>query len=127
MSFGNTIKQIKTEIQSITAKLHNIHGVYGFGSFFRSEHYNDVDILVVTSPDCKDTLSIFYLINKKLQRIDENLEIDLTLLTYDEFIEKPLIEIDALTLIYVSFKDDLNFISSDNYSIHKSIQADQAK
>jgi predicted nucleotidyltransferase len=100
-------------IQSITSKSHNIYGVYGFGSFFRDDQYNDVDILIVASPECRDTLSLFYSVREQLQIVDENLNIDLTLLTYSEFLTKPLLESNSLTEIYVN---------SNNCSINASCQ-----
>jgi predicted nucleotidyltransferase len=104
---------MKTEIQSITAELHDIYGVYGFGSFFRGDQYNDIDILIVASPVCRDTLSLFYLAKERLQKADKSLDIDITLLTYTEFLAKPLLEIDSLTEIYTSFKDVLSSVSEE--------------
>ena len=48
MSTGLTIKKMKTEIQNILSGHHNLFGVYGFGSFFRSTEYNDIDLLLVS-------------------------------------------------------------------------------
>jgi predicted nucleotidyltransferase len=101
------------EIQSITAKLHNIYGVYGFGSFFRGDQYNDIDVLIVATPACGDTLSLFYLVKERLQKIDQSLDIDITLLTYSEFLTKPLFEIDSLTEIYISSEDVLSSVSDE--------------
>lgn len=104
---------MKTEIRSITAELHDIYGVYGFGSFFQGELYNDIDVLIVASPVCRDTLSLFYSAKERLQKIDQSLDIDITLLTYSEFLAKPLLEIDSLTEIYTSSKDILSSISDE--------------
>jgi predicted nucleotidyltransferase len=90
------------EIQFITATLRDIYGVYGFGSFFRGDQYNDIDILIVASPVCEDTLSLFYLAKERLQEIDQSVDIDITLLTYSEFLTKPLLEMDSLTEIYIA-------------------------
>ena len=86
------------EIRSTIAGLPNIYGVFGFGSYFRGEPHNDIDILVVSSPYCRNTLELFYQVKEGLGRVDDS--IDLTLLTYREFIEKPLIEHDQLIEIY---------------------------
>jgi predicted nucleotidyltransferase len=104
---------MKTEIQSITAELHDIYGVYGFGSFFRGNQYSDIDILIVASPICGDTLSLFYLVKERLQKIDQSINIDITLLTYSEFLTRPLFEIDSLTEIHISSKDVLVGSSDD--------------
>lgn len=105
---------MKTEIQSITAELHDIYGVYGFGSFFRSAaRYNDLDILIVASPVCEDTLSLFYLAKERLQEIDKSIDIDITLLTYSEFLTQPLLEMDSLTEIYTVSKDLLLSVPDD--------------
>jgi predicted nucleotidyltransferase len=101
------------EIQSITAELHDIYGVYGFGSFFRGDQYNDIDILIVASPVCEDTLSLFYLAKERLQEIDQSIDIDITLLTYSEFLAKPLLEMDSLTEIYIGSESLLSSISND--------------
>jgi predicted nucleotidyltransferase len=113
MNSGHIIKKIKKEIQSITAELHDIYGVYGFGSFFRSDRYNDIDILIVASPVCEDTLSLFYLAKERLQEIDQSIDIDITLLTYSEFLTKPLLEMDSLTEIYTVSKDVLLSVPDD--------------
>jgi predicted nucleotidyltransferase len=104
---------MKTEIQSITAKLHDIYGVYGFGSFFRGDQYNDIDILIVASPVCEDTLSLFYLLKERLEEIDKSIDIDIILLTYSEFLTKPLLEMDSLTEIYTGSEDVLSSVSDD--------------
>ena len=77
MNSGHIIKKMKMEIQSVTTELHDIYGVYGFGSFFRGDLYNDIDILIVASPSCEDTLSLFYLIKNKLQKVVPSLYIDI--------------------------------------------------
>ena len=108
---------MKTETQAITAEVHDIYGVYGFGSFFRGDQYNDIDILIVASSVCKDTLSLFYLLKERLEEIiDESINIDIILLTYCEFLTKPLLEMDSLTEIYTSSKDALSSVS-DNQPI----------
>jgi predicted nucleotidyltransferase len=101
------------EIQFITAELRDIYGVYGFGSFFRGDQYNDIDILIVASPICEDTLSLFYLAKERLQEIDQSIDIDITLLTYSEFLAKPLLEMDSLTEIYIGSESLLSSISND--------------
>ena len=101
MSIGITINEIKTAIRLAIADLPEVNAAYGFGSFFRGEAvYGDIDVLVVASPHCGDTLILYYLVRKRLKAIGDLF--DLTLLTYGEFQRKPLLEHDSLTEVYVA-------------------------
>ncbi len=99
MTIGLTINEIQTAIRSAIVDLPDVTAVYGFGSFFRGEAaYRDIDVLVVVSPYCEDTLTLYYMVRQRLQAIGDLL--DLTLLTYEEFQRKPLLEHDSLTEVY---------------------------
>lgn len=101
MSTGPTIKEIKTEIQSTLSGQHNLFGVYGFGSFFRGTEYDDIDLLLVSRKISMSPLEDYYAAKKELEHLSEKfgIEIDITFLTYAEFLRKPLIETDNLVII----------------------------
>ncbi|WP_369406449.1 nucleotidyltransferase domain-containing protein [Candidatus Thiosymbion oneisti] len=98
---GLTIKKIKKEIQS-TLTGDDIYGVWGFGSFFREERYNDIDILIVVKPGSKNALGEYYESKKRLDEISEKIgvPIDMTFLTYTEYCERPLLEMNNLLTIF---------------------------
>jgi predicted nucleotidyltransferase len=98
MSTGITIKKIKTEIQSIISDKIDVHAVYGFGSFFRSEDSQDIDILFVVRASCNEPLKVFYEIQKSLLVLEKSLGIkfDLLVLTEEEFRERPLRDMDSI-------------------------------
>ena len=88
-----------TEIRSAIADLPDVHSVYGFVSCFRCEAtYRDIDLLVVASFNCGNTLVLYYQVRERLAVIGGLF--DLTVLTYEEFQRKPLLEHDSLTEIY---------------------------
>ena len=101
MSTGLTIKKMKTEIQNILSGHHNLFGVYGFGSFFRSTEYNDIDLLLVSKELSSSPLEDYYAAKRGLDLLSERIgvEIDITFLTYAEFLRKPLMEMDTLAVI----------------------------
>ena len=98
MTIGPTINVIRKEIQNIITRLPDVDSAFGFGSFFRSEPYNDIDLLFVLKSNCASNLLVFY----DLQRIVLILEdcyqvrIDFTVLTQREFGEGPLRDMDSL-------------------------------
>ena len=102
MNTGLTIKKIKTEIQSIFIKQPDIFGVYGFGSFFRSQEYKDIDLLLVSKNNSLSPLNTYYCAKPKLDELSKKIgvEIDITFLTYSEYLGKPLLEMDNLVTIY---------------------------
>ncbi|WP_153115032.1 hypothetical protein [Rhodocyclus tenuis] len=99
---GITIKKIETEIRFTALEVSEIKAIYGFGSFFRSQHYNDIDILVVASPLCEDCLSTYYEFRSKIASLGLQLGVvfDITFLTAQEFDERPLLEMDKLVEIF---------------------------
>lgn len=78
--------------------MHDIYGIYGFGSFFRSPVFNDIDILVVAEPNVSSPLELYYQVKRSLQKVSKelNVEIDITFLLHSEFQGRPLIEMDTL-------------------------------
>jgi predicted nucleotidyltransferase len=98
MITGTTIRKTVTAIQSALADLPDVYAVYGFGSYFRDERHNDIDLLVIACPGCLDSLALFYEVRKRLYILEG--PIDITLLTYGEFLGRPLMEHDSLTEIH---------------------------
>lgn len=86
------------EIQYTLLKHHDLYGVFGFGSFFRSDEYNDIDILLVSMPDANSPLDTYLEAKRSLDMLSNKIEvqIDITFLTYSEFLSKPLLEHDNL-------------------------------
>lgn len=105
VSFGLTIEKIRTEIQLITSSRRDLEAVFGFGSFFRAEQYNDIDLLAVAVPQCESGLQTYYEVNTALINVGIRLRVrfDITFLTYNEFLEGPLLEMHSLTPLY--FRD----------------------
>jgi predicted nucleotidyltransferase len=91
---------------TVTAQL-DIWAVFGFGSFYRGQPFNDIDLLVVASPCCSTYLEAYYEVRKSFAAALQWLEapIDITFLTYSEFGEAPLLEMDHLKPIYVRRAD----------------------
>ena len=94
MIFGDTIRKIKMEIRAIHIKKRELHSVYGFGSFFRSENANDCDLLLVV----RDSSSNLGLLHAELCETFSalgtklSIDFDLTILTEREHKGSPLRE-----------------------------------
>lgn len=90
------------EIQSITPEVSGINAVYGFGSFFRGEAYNDIDVVAVASPLCRNYLSTYFEFRNKIDSVGTQLDVtfDITFLTEREFAERPLLEMDQLVEVF---------------------------
>jgi len=102
MITGVTTSEIKKEIRCIiTAGQRNVLAVFGFGSHFRGESYRDIDILVVLKPKCGPLLPTYYSLKRALEELSEHLgvAIDLTVLTWEEFADRPLRDMDSLVEI----------------------------
>ena len=89
------------EIQCIHTSEPHLLSVYGFGSFFRSEKYNDCDLLLVIDNDCPclgqihaELYERFFDLGKKLSVV-----FDLTILTEREHKRKPLREHNDLIIV----------------------------
>jgi predicted nucleotidyltransferase len=102
MISGLTIKRIKTEIQIILADSEFVASAWGFGSFFRSSKYNDIDVLVVVECDRNVLLNVSNAIRSAFSDLEASVgvSLDLLILTSREFMERPLIEMDRIVLLY---------------------------
>lgn len=89
------------EIQYTIICQPNIVAAYGFGSFFRHEQYNDIDILLVLKGNRLDLLDTYYSVKHSLKEalLLYKIEPDIICFTEREFNEKPLREMDHLTPI----------------------------
>lgn len=89
------------EIQSYLKEHRNLFGVFGFGSFFRDSHFNDIDLLVVVNDRAKQPLDDFYKVKACLDSLSSKLgiPIDITFLNYTEYSRKPLLESNRLVPI----------------------------
>ncbi len=90
------------EIRSTITADDAIAAIYGFGSFFRGEEYNDVDLLVVASAGCRDLLALYYTVRSRLMILGKALGFSphLTFLTAREFEERPLREMNRLVKLW---------------------------
>lgn len=98
MTTGITISEIKKEIRAIFTGQGDIHSVFGFGSYFRGEPYEDVDVLFVLKSTCESLLPVYYSLQADMLLLGSrwNILIDLTVLTFDEFLARPLRDMDSL-------------------------------
>lgn len=89
------------EIQSIHTKNSNLLSVYGFGSFFRSGHANDCDLLLVVNNDASNLGKLHADLSKEFYSLGSKLliDFDLTVLTEREHKDSPLREHDRLVVI----------------------------
>jgi predicted nucleotidyltransferase len=98
------------EILSISISQPSIIAIYGFGSSFRSDSYQDVDLLaILENESCKDPLihkTINVEIKKALRFIDR--PIDVTVLTEKEATRKPLRESDSFIPIFLKTQNPTN-------------------
>lgn len=101
MNTGTIRRKIKTEIRSRLQDRSEIFGIFGFGSFFRCDSFNDVDVLIVVYDDCECPLKVFYDVKNILDEIGLMfaVPIDITYLSYTEYSRKPLRESDNLVPI----------------------------
>ena len=101
MNIGTIRKEIKTAIQLRLQGKSEIFGVFGFGSFFRCDCFNDVDVLVVVDNHCDYPLKVFYEVKNILDDIGlkYGVPVDITYLSYSEYSRKPLRESDNLVTI----------------------------
>ena len=98
---GLTTERIGTEIQIIISSRRDIIAVFGFGSFFRSQVYNDIDLLVVAAPHCEKPLDAYYGFCARALELGIRLGVlfDVTFLTSSEYNERPLREMDCLVAL----------------------------
>lgn len=102
MNTGPTKSQIKAEVCTLATEIPGIDSVYGFGSFFRSNIYADIDLVIVFTKDCHNTLAAFeaFLLGSNALGNRLHVKFDVTPLTRNEFARKPLRESDSLVPIY---------------------------
>jgi len=93
---------MKREILSTITKPDELYAIFGFGSFFRNELYRDVDILIVLMASQAYLVPTYDNIRESVQRLSKKSGIifDITVLTIEEFRERPLREMDSLVTIY---------------------------
>lgn len=86
------------EIRSIFIEWPSVCAAFGFGSFFRNEPFNDVDVLFVLQQECQSHLAIYYDLKKTFDNMGERYGVcfDLTVLTEREFSERPLRDMNSL-------------------------------
>jgi predicted nucleotidyltransferase len=102
MTTGITISEMIKEIQSTVTRRDELHSLFGFGSFFRGESHSDIDVLVVLRGNFPNILAAYYKIKENLKSLGGRLDMtfDITALTFEEFLERPLLEMDYLVPIY---------------------------
>ncbi|MFJ3050768.1 nucleotidyltransferase domain-containing protein [Pseudomonas nitroreducens] len=85
------------------SKLLYIDAVFGFGSFFRSEKYNDIDLaIIINCPREQQLENLNKIIDTSRSLSKEiNIPIDITPFTRAEFAENPLREMSSLVTIYL--------------------------
>jgi predicted nucleotidyltransferase len=77
-----------------------LRSVHGFGSFFRNEPHQDVDILAIIDDEESNSLKIYYDLRETLSSTIEGRALDLLMLTLTEFKTKPLKSMNELTPIW---------------------------
>ena len=94
MNSGITKNLIQIELARSLTDIPQIDAVFGFGSYFRGQPFNDVDLAVVFKEDCEDALAVFELVLSRLKESENRLgvHLDITPFTAKEFRERPLRE-----------------------------------
>ncbi|WP_281841546.1 hypothetical protein [Sinisalibacter aestuarii] len=100
-TIGFILGKVKVEIRSILQKRPEIQEVYGFGSFFRNQSFNDIDLLFVLRGDnvsllvaSKEIRSLIFDTSRKL-----GITLDPLILTERELEESPLRDMHELRLL----------------------------
>lgn len=90
-------------IRSTISPRVNVTAAFGFGSFFRAEQYNDVDVLLVVDTNIDELLQITKALRSDFQSLGRSLDIifDLKIFTSGEFLGRPLQDMASLYPIYV--------------------------
>jgi predicted nucleotidyltransferase len=75
-----------------------VEAVFGFGSFFRGEPFNDIDLALVFTENCDNALAVFERVLSRLRVAEDRLGVHLhaTPFTAKEFKERPLRDYDRL-------------------------------
>ena len=102
MTFGTTIGRTRTEIRSTVETFPSVVSAWGFGSHFRGEAFDDVDVLVIL--DCSRDAIVRLSNNLRVAFVELGgnlgVKFDLLILTPTEFALRPLRDMDQLTSIY---------------------------
>jgi predicted nucleotidyltransferase len=102
MISGDIINEMMTEIRGILSTTDEIISVWGFGSFFRdAAQAKDIDLLAVVDRGDLD-LDLVRAVRVGFQSLGFMLgrNVDLTILTYNEFQEKRLLEMESLIPLF---------------------------
>lgn len=101
---GPIIEKMRTEIQSIRQERHEVSQVYGFGSFFRGEDFNDIDLLFVISGSEERLLDTSRAIRHRMAALSKKLgcTIDPLVLTEREMAEEPLRDMSSLSPFFIT-------------------------
>jgi predicted nucleotidyltransferase len=102
MNSGPTLAGIKKGIQSIVEKIPPVLSVWGFGSFYRNEPFNDVDIVMVLHCSRELLLGLVKDVKGNLAKLEDQIGVkfDVLIMTPDEFESRPLRDMDQLAHIY---------------------------
>ena len=98
MTTGIIVGEMKREIQYILQELPEVQGAYGFGSFFRDQPFNDIDLLFVL--DCHEEAILSASKGIRLRLRSASIRLCITfhplILTAREFSEDPLRDMHEL-------------------------------
>ncbi len=104
---------MKTEILSLPIRQLRVKVIYGFGSFFRREAFNDIDLAVVLSESDYYELESYYALRMEIDNLGARLGVafDLSIFTEEEFGTQPLR--DMSQLVFLCGIDILSSLSSE--------------
>jgi len=90
------------EIQQKASTLSKIHLLYGMGSFFRDECFNDIDLVAIVDCSKGELLNEATAIRTAFYNVGQlfGVHIDLTILTPSEFSDAPLRDMETLFKLY---------------------------
>lgn len=93
---------MKLVVQNLMKRVPNAVSAHGFGSFFRGEPFNDIDLVIVLDAEADDISRSASILRSVFSEASNALSVqfDLVTLTVKEFSEKPLRE--ALTLLWTA-------------------------
>ncbi|WP_160977509.1 hypothetical protein [Deinococcus xianganensis] len=88
------------EILFIASQESQIDRVYGIGSYFRNDNFNDIDLVFVIHDDYDD-IQDYIRFRSKLINISSHFEVkvDIIILTRDEFRQRPLKDMKGLKVL----------------------------
>src|ERR1700741_3774335 len=94
MSSGITKNLLQTELTQSLSGITQIEAVFGFGSYFRGEPFNDIDLVLVFKEGSENTLETYELVLSRLKEVTARLGVRLhvTPFTANEFQQRPLRE-----------------------------------